>query len=98
MKQGGSRAAAPIGRRGVTGLVLILGDLNGCVAAVRVRFVVCSQSGPIDLGDRRTDGSLDATLEAHLAGNVAGVEPSADGLGRSREAVVERGGSIAPGQ
>src|SRR5215469_5881190 len=79
-------------------LVLILGDLNCCVAVARARFVVLGQNGLVDLGDRRTDGGFHAPLEAHLAGKVAGIERSADGLGRSLKALVERCGSLALGQ
>src|SRR5215470_12277690 len=69
----------------VISLVLIFGDLNCCVAIARARFVVGSQSGPVDLGDRRPDGGLHALPEAHLAGEVAGIERSADSLGRALE-------------
>src|ERR1700730_308220 len=93
MQQGGSRAAAlTVPRRS---LVLLLRDLNCCVAAVRLRFVVCGQRGLIDLCHRRADGVLHARLEAHVSRKITVVERSTDRLGCTFQALIQHRGALA---
>jgi len=46
--------------------VLLLGNLNRCVATVRARFVVCGQSGPVDLRRRSLAAGQVKVGEVHL--------------------------------
>src|SRR5262249_26202381 len=77
---------------------LFLSDVECCIAALKLRPVVCGQRGPVDLVHRRAEGGLPALLKAHLAPEIPTVLESADCLGRTFKAPVEYRDTIAARQ
>ena len=57
--------------------------------------VVFGQRGPVNLCHRPAQGALCARLESQVSLKVAIVERSADGLGRSSQAVIQNRGALA---